>query len=76
LNPETLAAQVASSGVSKEEIAAKLDEFQKATGVNLQSDVLSLLNGDAAFAILARDHWMSLSLGNVLLDLCGWILAS
>src|SRR3974377_1739825 len=27
-------------------------------------------------AILARDHWMSLSLGNVLLDLCGWILAS
>jgi hypothetical protein len=59
LNPEILAAQAASSGVSEDEIAAKLDEFQKATGVNLQSDVLDLLNGDAAFAILARDQQKS-----------------
>ena len=58
-NPEILAAQSASSGVSQDEIAAKLDEFQKAAGVNLQSDVLDLLNGDAALAILARDQQKS-----------------
>ncbi len=59
LNPEILAAQSALPGVSKDEIAAKLDEFQKATGVNLQSDVLDLLNGDSAFAMLARDQQKS-----------------
>jgi Protein of unknown function (DUF3352) len=59
LNPEIMAAQSASVGVSKDEIVAKLDEFQKATGVNLQSDVLDLLNGDAGAAILARDQQKS-----------------
>lgn len=59
LNPDIMAAQSASVGVSKDEIVAKLDEFQKATGVNLQSDILDLLNGDAGFAILVRDQQKS-----------------
>ena len=59
LSPELLAAQFTSLGVSQDEIATKLDEFQKAAGVNLQSDVLDLLNGDAGFAILARDQQKS-----------------
>jgi hypothetical protein len=56
LNPDVLAAQFASLGVTPNDITAKLDEFQKATGVNLQTDVLNLINGDAGFAILARDQ--------------------
>jgi hypothetical protein len=56
LNPDVLAAQFAALGVTSNDIAAKLDEFQKATGVNLQTDVLDLINGDAGFAILARDQ--------------------
>ncbi len=59
LNPDVLAAQFASLGVSKEDITAKLDEFQKLVGVNLQTDVLDLINGDAGFAILARDQQKS-----------------
>jgi len=56
LNPDVLAAQFASLGVSKEEITTKLDEFQKATGVNLQTDLIDLMNGDAGLAVLLRDQ--------------------
>jgi hypothetical protein len=59
LNPDTLAVQFASLGMTKEDFTAKLDEFQKLIGVNLQTDVLDLMNGDAGFAILARDQQKS-----------------
>jgi hypothetical protein len=59
LNPDVLAAQFAALGVSKEDITAKLDEFQKLVGVNLQTDVLDLMNGDAGFALMARDQQKS-----------------
>jgi hypothetical protein len=59
LNPDTLAKQLAALDVSKEDITAKLDEFQKLLGVNLQTDVLDLINGDAGFAIMARDQQKS-----------------
>jgi hypothetical protein len=59
LNPDLLAAQFASLGVSKEEITAKLDEFQKLLGVNLQTDVIDLMNGDAGFALMTRDQQKS-----------------
>jgi hypothetical protein len=59
LNPDVLAAQFASLGVSKEDITAKLDEFQKLLDVNLQTDVLDLMNGDAGLAIMARDQQKS-----------------
>jgi hypothetical protein len=56
LNPDVLAAQLASTGVSKEEITAKLDEFQKLLGINLQTDVFDLMNGDAGLAVMLRDQ--------------------
>ena len=56
LDPEVLATQLASLGVTKEDITTKLDEFQKLTGVNLQTDVIDLLDGDAGFAIMPRDQ--------------------
>jgi hypothetical protein len=59
LNPDTLAKQLAALDVSKEDITAKLDEFQKLLGVNLQTDVLDLMNGDAGLAIMARDQQKS-----------------
>jgi hypothetical protein len=59
LNPDVLAAQFAALDVSKEDITAKLDEFQKLLGVNLQTDVLDLMNGDAGFALMARDQQKS-----------------
>jgi hypothetical protein len=59
MNPDVLAAQFASLGVSKEEITAKLDEFQKLLGVNLQTDVIDLMNGDAGFALMTRDQQKS-----------------
>jgi hypothetical protein len=58
-NPDLLAMQFASLGVTKEEITAKLDEFQKYTGVNLQSGILDLLNGDAGLAMALRDQQKS-----------------
>jgi hypothetical protein len=59
MNPDLLATQFASLGVSKEEITAKLDEFQKLLGVNLQTDVIDLMNGDAGFALMTRDQQKS-----------------
>jgi len=59
LNPDLLAAQFASLGVTKEDITAKLDEFQKLLGVNLQTDVFDLMNGDAGLAVMARDQQKS-----------------
>jgi hypothetical protein len=59
LSPEILAAQFDSLGPSEDEIVTKLDELQKAAGVNLQADVLDLLSGDAGAAILARDQQKS-----------------
>ncbi len=59
MNPDLLAAQFAALDVSKEDITVKLDEFQKLLGVNLQTDVFDLMNGDAGFAILARDQQKS-----------------
>jgi hypothetical protein len=59
LNPDTLAAQLAALDVSKEDITAKLNEFQKATGVNLQTDLFDLMNGDAGFALMLRDQQKS-----------------
>jgi hypothetical protein len=58
-NPDVLAAQLASLGVSKEEITTKLDEFQKLLGVNLQTDVLDLMDGDAGLAVMLRDQQKS-----------------
>ena len=58
-NPDMLAMQLSSLGLSKEEITAKLDEFQKLLGVNLQTDVFDLMNGDAGLAIMARDQQKS-----------------
>jgi hypothetical protein len=58
-NPDMLAAQLAALDVSKEDIMAKLDEFQKAIGVNLQTDLFDLLNGDAGLAIMLRDQQKS-----------------
>ena len=59
LNPDVLAAQFGAFGLSAEDIAAKLDEFQKLIGVNLQTDVLDLMNGDAGLAIMVRDQQKS-----------------
>jgi hypothetical protein len=59
MNPDLLATQFASLGVSKDEITAKLDEFQKLIGVNLQTDVIDLMNGDAGFALMTRDQQKS-----------------
>jgi hypothetical protein len=59
LNPDTLAAQLAALDVSKEDITAKLDEFQKAIGVNLQTDLFDLMNGDAGLSIMLRDQQKS-----------------
>ena len=59
LNPDMLAAQFGAVGLSSEDIAAKLDEFQKLIGVNLQTDVLDLMNGDAGLAIMMRDQQKS-----------------
>lgn len=59
LNPDALAAQLGSLGVSKDDIVAKLAEFQKLTGVNLQTDLLDLLNGDLGFAILRANQQKS-----------------
>jgi hypothetical protein len=59
LNPDVLAAQFASLGVSKEDITAKLDEFQKLLGVNLQTDVFDLMDGDAGLAVMLRDQQKS-----------------
>lgn len=58
-NPDMLAMQLSSLGLSKEEITAKLDEFQKATGVNLQTDVFDLMNGDTGLSIMLRDQQKS-----------------
>ena len=58
-NPDMLAMQLSSLGLSKEEVTAKLDEFQKLLGVNLQTDVFDLMNGDAGLAIMARDQQKS-----------------
>jgi hypothetical protein len=36
-----------------------LDDFQKMLGVNLQTDVFDLMNGDAGLAVMARDQQKS-----------------
>jgi Protein of unknown function (DUF3352) len=59
MNPDMLAAQFASLGVTKDDITAKLDEFQKLLGVNLQTDMLDLMNGDAGLAVMLRDQQKS-----------------
>jgi hypothetical protein len=46
-------------GMTKDTLLAKFDEFQKATGVNLHTDILGQLNGDAAFGVLLRDQQKS-----------------
>lgn len=59
LNPDVLATQFAALGVSKEDFATKLDQAQKLIGVNLQTDIVDLLNGDAGLAIALRDQQKS-----------------
>jgi hypothetical protein len=53
LDPDYWAMSLSSiPGMSKDEIANKLAEFQKLTGVDLKVDFLDLLNGEAAFTML------------------------
>jgi hypothetical protein len=59
LNPDVLAAQFASLGMTQEDITAKLEEFRKLVGVDLQTDLLDLINGDAGFALLLKDQQKS-----------------
>ena len=59
MNPDMMAAQLSSMGLSQDEITAKLDEFQKLIGVNVQTDILDLLNGDVGLALLLRDQQKS-----------------
>ena len=48
------AMQLEQMGVTKEEVESKLAEFQKLIGVDLKTDLLDLLNGEAAFIMLPR----------------------
>ncbi len=41
-------------GMSRDKIANKLTEFQKLTGVDLKADLVDLLNGEMAFAMLPK----------------------
>jgi hypothetical protein len=59
LNPDVLAAQLATLGMSAEDITGKLNDFQKLIGVNLQTDVFDLMDGDAGLAIMLRDQQKS-----------------
>jgi hypothetical protein len=53
-NLDQYAMQLSQLGVTKEEAAAKLAEFQKLIGVDLKTDFLDLLNGEAAFVMLPK----------------------
>ncbi len=55
LDPDYWAMSLSSMpGMSKDEIANKLAEFQKLTGVDLKADFLDLLNGEMAFVMLPK----------------------
>jgi hypothetical protein len=53
-NLEQYTTQLEQMGVTKEEIEAKLAEFQNLSGVDLKADFLDLLNGEAAFIMLPK----------------------
>lgn len=55
LDPDYWAMSLSSvPGMSRDEIASKLAEFQKLTGVDLKVDFLDLLNGEMAFVMLPK----------------------
>jgi hypothetical protein len=59
LNPDALAAQFATLGMTTEDFAAELNQAQQLIGVDLQTDLIDLMDGDASLAILARDQQRS-----------------
>jgi|GEM_PF-4444408 len=54
INLDQYATQLEQMGVTKEEVQSKLAEFQKLIGVDLKTDFLDLLNGEAAFIMLPK----------------------
>jgi hypothetical protein len=54
LDLDQLSAQFAQLGVSEAEVQEKLAEFQKLAGVDVKTDLLDLIAGEAAFIMLPR----------------------
>lgn len=54
LDLDQLSAQFAQMGVSEDEVKEKLAEFQQLAGVDLKTDLLDLIEGEAAFIMLPR----------------------